>query len=184
MKLVVGLGNPGKEYDKTRHNVGFDIIDAYLKEKNIDGEKSKFNGIYVEANINSEKVIFLKPQKYINLSGEVIRKYVDFYKINYEDILVIHDDLDQPLGKIKLKRNSSSGGHNGIKNIELHLGTKDYKRLKIGISNNKNIDTRDYVLSKISKEDRKVIDESINKCINIIDDFFVIDFESLMSKYN
>lgn len=184
MKLVVGLGNPGKEYENTRHNVGFDVIDNYLKIKNIDIKKDKFNGLYTETNINFEKVIFLKPQKYMNLSGEVVRKYIDFFKIKSEDILVIHDDLDQTLGKIKLKQNSSSGGHNGIKNIELHLGTKNYKRLKIGISNDKTIDTKNYVLGKINKEERKILDESIDKCMNILDDYFQMNFIDLMSKYN
>lgn len=184
MKLVVGLGNPGKEYENTRHNIGFDVIDNYLKKLNIEANKNKFDGLYAETNINGEKVIFIKPQKYMNLSGEVVRKYYDFYKANLDDILIIHDDLDQSLGKIKLKRNSSSGGHNGIKNIELHLGSKDYKRLKIGISNNKNVDTKDYVLGKISKEDRKILDNSIDVCCNIIDDFFKLSFDELMNKYN
>ena len=184
MKLIVGLGNPGKEYDNTRHNVGFDIIDKYLKYKNIDSSKTKFDGIYFEGNINGEKIIFLKPQKYMNLSGEVVRKYVDYFKINVEDILVIHDDLDQEIGKIKLKQNSSSGGHNGIKNIEQHLNTKNYKRLKIGISNNKSMDTKDFVLGKFSKNDKELIDKSIDVCLNIIDDFFSLDFDKLMNKYN
>lgn len=184
MKLVVGLGNPGKEYENTRHNVGFDIVDTYLKNINLEANKSKFDGMYIDTIINDEKVIFLKPQKYMNLSGEVVRKYVDYFKINIEDILVIQDDLDQELGKIKLKENSSSGGHNGIKNIELHLGTKDYKRLKIGVSNNKAIDTKDYVLGHFTKEERKVIDESIKISCSIIDDFFKINFDRLMGKYN
>lgn len=184
MKLVVGLGNPGKEYENTRHNIGFDVIDSYLKRLNADANKNKFDGLYTEVNINGEKVIFLKPQKYMNLSGEVVRKYYDFYKINIDDILIIHDDLDQLVGKIKLKQNSSSGGHNGIKNIELHLGSKDYKRLKIGISNDKSINTKDYVLGKISKNERKILDESIDVCCSIIDDFFKLSFDELMNKYN
>lgn len=184
MKLIVGLGNPGKEYENTRHNIGFDVVDNYLKKLGIEANKNKFEGLYVESNIKGEKVVFVKPQKYMNLSGEVVRKYYDFYKVNIEDILIIHDDLDQDLGKIKLKRNSSSGGHNGIKNIELHLGTKNYKRLKVGISNDKNIDTKNYVLSKISKEERKVLDNSIDICSNIIDDFFKLSFDELMNKYN
>ena len=182
MKLIVGLGNPGKEYCKTRHNIGFDVIDNYLSKNNLTLNKQKFNGLYVQTVINGEKVIFLEPQKYMNLSGEVVKKYVDFFKISIEDILIIHDDLDQELGKIKLKQNSSSGGH--IKNIELHLGTKNYKRLKIGISNNKKVDTKDYVLGKLNKEDRNIIEKSISNSLNIIDDFFVMDFSSLMNKYN
>ena len=184
MKLIVGLGNPGKEYEKTRHNVGFDVIDYYLKQNCLEAKKEKYSGLYAETSINGEKVIFLKPQKYMNLSGEVVRKYVDFYKIPIENILVIHDDLDQSIGKIKLKQNSSSGGHNGIKDIEKHLGTKDYKRLKIGISNNKHIETKDYVLGKMTKEERKIIDESIKVCYDIITDFFSMNFDSLMNKYN
>ena len=184
MKLIVGLGNPGKEYENTRHNVGFFIIDNYLKTKNIIDFKSKFNGLYVDTIINGEKVIFLKPQSYMNLSGEVVKKFVDFYKIPIENILIIHDDLDIELGKYKLKTNSSSGGHNGLKNIELHLKTQDYKRLKIGISNNKTLDTKDYVLGHFSKEERKIIDNSIKICQNIIDDFIKIDFDRLMGKYN
>lgn len=184
MKLIVGLGNPGREYNNTRHNIGFDIIDKYLQNNNIELKKEKFSGLYVETNINSEKVIFLKPQKYMNLSGEVVKKYVDFFKIDTKDILIIHDDLDQELGKIKLKQNSSSGGHNGIKNIELHLGTKDYKRLKIGISNNKKIDTKDYVLGKFTKEEKQILDNSVKICLNIIYDFFYLDFNELMNKYN
>lgn len=184
MKLIVGLGNPGKEYKNTRHNVGFDVVDEYLKKHNQNVNKSKFEGMYSELIINGEKVIFLEPQKYMNLSGEVVRKYVDYFKINIEDILVIQDDLDQELGKIKLKQNSSSGGHNGIKNIEMHLGTKNYKRLKIGISNNKKIDTKDYVLGKLNSDDRKLLDEAIKTSVNIIDDYFNMNFDKLMNKYN
>ena len=184
MKLIVGLGNPGKEYEKTRHNVGFNVVDAYLKDKNIDITKEKFDGLYADTNINGERIIFLKPQKYMNLSGEVVRKYVDYFKIDTSDILVIHDDLDQELGKIKLKQNSSSGGHNGIKNIEQCLNTKDYKRLKIGISNNKKLDTKDYVLGKFTKEESDTLSESINISKQIIDDFLVLDFDKLMNKYN
>src|SRR5574344_2330767 len=146
MKLIVGLGNPGKVYENTRHNMGFMTIDNYAKKKNIDINKNKFNGLYGEYNYRGEKIILLKPCSYINLSGEVIKKYVDYFKIDINDLLIIHDDLDIPLGNIKLKPSGSSGGHNGLKNIELNLKRKDYKRIKIGISNNKMIDTKDYVL--------------------------------------
>lgn len=184
MKLIVGLGNPGKEYEKTRHNMGFMVLDNYAKEKKLDFLKSKFGGMYTEFNINGEKIILLKPQQYINLSGEVIKKYVDFYKIEIEDILIISDDLDMPFGKIKIKYKGSSGGHNGLKNIEQHLGTNEYRRIKIGISNNKNIDTKDYVLSKLSLEDNEkmiCVQKTLN---NILNDYFKISFDNLMNKYN
>ena len=184
MKLIVGLGNPGREYEKTRHNIGFQTIDKFAYKLGLEIKKSKFNGLYTEALIDSEKIILLKPQSYINLSGEVIRKFVDFYKINISDILVIHDDLDLNIGTYKIKQKGSSGGHNGLKNIELHLGTQEYKRIKIGISNNKNIDTKDYVLGKISNEEEDKLKEVENIVINILDDYLKVSFNDLMAKYN
>ena len=184
MKLIVGLGNPGREYDNTRHNVGFMIIDNYAKNNNITIDKQKYDGLFVKTNIKGNDIILLKPLKYMNLSGEVVKKFVDFYKINVEDILIISDDLDMQLGKIKLKSKGSSGGHNGLKNIENHLNTQEYKRLKIGISNNKNIDTKDYVLSKFNIEDLKIIQTTIDNTINILNDFLELPFDTLMSKYN
>lgn len=184
MKLIVGLGNPGKEYEHTRHNMGFMFIDNYAQEKGVEINKKKFNGLYIDFMNNGEKTILLKPQTYMNLSGEAVRSFVDFFKIDVKDILVISDDLDMPIGKYKLRPTGSSGGHNGLKNIELHLKTQDYKRLKIGISHDKDIDTKDYVLGNISKDNKKVIDD-LKKTVNsIIDDFYKIDFEKLMAKYN
>ena len=184
MKLIVGLGNPGKEYEKTRHNIGFMTIDKYANKLGVSITKEKYNGLYAETIINSEKVILLKPQSYINLSGEVIRRFIDFYKIDIEDILIIHDDLDLEVGTYRVKQHGSSGGHNGLKNIELHLGTQEYKRIKIGISNNKLMDTKDYVLGKISKEEQEKIDEVKNVVMDILDDYFKITFDQLMAKYN
>lgn len=184
MKLIVGLGNPGREYEKTRHNVGFMAVDNYTSKKGLEFNKNKFSGLYCETSINNEKVMFLKPQKYMNLSGEVVRDYVKFYKINIEDILVINDDLDMPVGKIKLREYGSCGGHNGLRNIELNLGSNKYKRLKIGISNNKNIETKDYVLGKFTKEEYDVLEDAIKISENIIDDFLSFDFDRLMNKYN
>lgn len=184
MKLIVGLGNPGKNYEKTRHNIGFMVIDEFAKKHEINNIKEKFKGIYYEYNLNNEKVIFLKPQSYINLSGEVIKKFIDFYKININDILIISDDLDQNFGKYKLKYKGSSGGHNGLKNIELHLKTNEYKRIKIGISNDKFIDTKDYVLGKLNKEDLDIINNTINIVINILEEYNKMSFDNLMNKYN
>lgn len=184
MKLIVGLGNPGKEYDNTRHNIGFFMLDKYLLEKGELSYKLKFNGLYMESVVNGEKVIFLKPQSYMNLSGSVVRRFVDFYKIDIDDILIISDDLDLNVGNFKLKEKGSSGGHNGLKDIELHLGTQSYKRLKIGIANNKMIDTKDYVLGKFSSNEIKTYND-LSKIINsILDEYFVVSFSSLISKYN
>ena len=182
MKLIVGLGNPGKEYEQTRHNMGFMIIDAFALKNHLTINKNKFDGLYTEFIYQNEKVMLLKPQKYINLSGEVIKKYMDFFKISLNDLLIINDDLDMPFGKFKIKYKGSSGGHNGLKNIELHLKTQEYKRIKVGISNDKKMDTKDYVLGKIS--DKKALEEIIKQGVCILEDYFDISFDNLMNKYN
>jgi len=184
MKLIVGLGNPGKEYENTRHNIGFMCIDHYLETQNIKIQKEKFNGKYVKLIINNEPVIFLKPQSYMNLSGEVILKFVNFYKIDIKNLLVIYDDMDTQVGAYKLKVKGSSAGHNGLRNIELNLKTQEYKRLKIGISKNKNINAKDYVLGRIEKENMEIYNNIFKITNNIIDDFINVNFDSLMNKYN
>lgn len=184
MKLIVGLGNIGNEYNNTRHNVGFSSIDKILEKYNIDKLNYKFEGYYEKINIKNEQVILLKPAKYMNLSGEVIRKYVDYFKININDILIISDDLDQQIGKFKLKSKGSSGGHNGLKDIERNLKTQEYKRIKIGISNNKLIETKNYVLGKFSKDEQSILNNIYDIIPNIVEDFMTLSFDELMNKYN
>ena len=153
MKLVVGLGNPEKKYEFTRHNCGFRAIDYYASKNNLSF-KSKFNGHYAETIVNNTKLILLKPQTYMNLSGESVIKFVNYYNINIEDILVIYDDVDFEVGKFKLRRGGSSGGHNGINNIIDLLKTQNISRLRMGISKN-NIPLMDYVLGKFSSEENE-----------------------------
>ena len=184
MKLIVGLGNPGKEYKNTRHNIGFEIIDDFAQKNKIIIKKNKFDGLYEELFISNEKIVLLKPQLYMNLSGQVIKRFIDFYKISINEILIINDDLDLEIGKFKLKPKGSSGGHNGLKNIELNIGTQEYKRLKVGISNNKTIDTKDYVLGKFSTLEQETLEKTKKHILDILDDFVKISFEELMSKYN
>ena len=181
MKLIVGLGNPGKEYEKTRHNIGFMCIDNYLG--NVKWS-TKFNGLYYETNIKGEKYIFLKPQSYMNLSGGVVRQFKDYFDIDIEDILVIQDDLDLPVGKIRLKINSTAGGHNGIKDIIANLGTDAFARVKVGVSQDRSIDTKDYVLSKFSKKDLDTIVDKFKEVNNIIEEFDYNQINELMGKYN
>lgn len=185
MKLIVGLGNPGKEYENTRHNIGFMFLDYYISKKMImDSWKNKFNGFYLETNINGEKVIFLKPLSYMNLSGGVVSQFVNFYKLSIDDILVVSDDLDLLTGNYKLKSKGSCGGHNGLRDIERCLGSSEYKRLKVGISKDKDVDTKDYVLGKFSKDDSKIYDGLFSELVNVLDDYFLVSFGDLMSKYN
>ena len=184
MKLIFGLGNPGRDYKNTRHNIGFSLLDYIADKKGLSSPKEKFNASILEYNYNGEKVMFIKPLSYMNLSGGVVSKFVSFYKVDINDILIIQDDLDMSFGKIKIVFNSSSGGHNGIKDIESRLGTKAYARLKIGIAKNNEIDTKDYVLGKFSTEELKILDNVYDKLSSVIDDFCDLSLDRLMSKYN
>lgn len=184
MKMIVGLGNPGKEYELTRHNIGFMIIDEYAKKYHVSSFKTKYNGLFAKIYRNGEYYILLKPLSFMNLSGTVISKFASFYKIKPQDILVIHDDLDLPVGKIRIKSKGSSGGHNGIKSIIEYLNTEEFPRFKIGINKNKNIDTKDYVLGKFSKEELNIINKIYDYSTDIIDDFLDLNIEKLKSKYN
>ena len=183
MKMIVGLGNPGKEYDNTRHNIGFMIVDNYAKSNNISFTE-KYNGLYAKVYFNNEYFILLKPLSYMNLSGIVIKKYADYFKISPEDILIIQDDLDMNVGKIKLKYKGSSGGHNGIKNIIENLKTEIFPRFKIGIGRNPNITIKDYVLTKFSREEINKIEKIMAFSNDIINDFIELNIEKIMSKYN
>lgn len=181
MKLIFGLGNPGGEYANTRHNIGFIMLDDYIGENKWS---KKFNGLYIEKNINGEKYIFVKPLSYMNLSGGVVSSFVKYYKVTNKDIIVIHDDLDLPVGKIRIKVNSSAGGHNGIKDIIKSLNTQEFCRIKVGISNNKDIDTKDYVLGKFSKADMDTIKNVEREVFEIIENYDFDKIDSLMNKYN
>ncbi len=181
MKLIVGLGNPGKEYERNRHNIGFMILDSFLGDVNWS---SKFNGLYYKTTINGETILFLKPQSYMNLSGEVVFKYVDYFDINLEDILVIQDDLDLEVGHIRLKIDSSAGGHNGIKDIIKHLHSESFARLKIGISKNSLMDTKDYVLGNFSKGELETIFKNQEAIETIIREFSAQNLRNLMNRYN
>ncbi len=184
MKLIVGLGNPGKEYVNTRHNIGFSYLDYVAKDRNLSFEIIKFNAFYLDFYINNEKVIFIKPLSYMNLSGEVVKKYVDYYNISLNDVLVIHDDLDMCLGRTKVVFNSSCGGHNGIRDIERKLGSKKYNRLKIGIAKDNNVDIKDYVLGKFNNLELLKINETFIFLKDFIEDFCNYDLNYIMNKYN
>ena len=185
MKLIVGLGNPGNEYSKTRHNIGFQLLDYIVSQNGLEFKSDKkFNAECATYMVGAEKVHLIKPLSYMNLSGTVVSRYANFYNIEPSDILVIQDDLDMDFGKVRILYDSTSGGHNGIKNIIECLGTKEFTRLKIGISNNKNYDTKDYVLGKFSKEESDVLSNIYSNLEHIIDDFISLDTDKLKQKYN
>ena len=182
MKLIVGLGNPGKKYEKTRHNCGYNAINFYAEKNNLSFKK-KFNSDYIETTINNEKVLLVKPLTFMNLSGNAVIEFVNFYKIDTKDILIIYDDKNFEVGTFKIKRNGSDGGHNGIKNIISVLHTEEISRIKIGISNNTE-DLIDYVLGNFSKKDLELLNNTYPTICNIIDDFTILSIDELMNKYN
>lgn len=186
MKMIVGLGNPGKQYELTRHNVGFLCLDSAKEKYNLIFKiDSSFNAMVATAIIGGEKCIFVKPQTYMNLSGEAVGKILKYYKINIEDMLVIYDDMDLPLGSLRLREKGSAGGHNGIKSIIAHVGTQEFKRIRVGISSHANIDAKDYVLGRFSKEEQATLELLKVQVVNAIDEFVSgKPFTIIMGNYN
>ncbi|MCJ7856222.1 aminoacyl-tRNA hydrolase [Lachnospiraceae bacterium NSJ-143] len=164
MKLIVGLGNPGKDYSGTRHNIGFAVIDEMSREYSIDVNKGKFKGVLGEGRIGGQKVLLLKPLTYMNLSGESVREVCDFYKIPVEDIIIIYDDISLPVGGLRIREKGSAGGHNGVKSIIAHLKTDEFARIKIGVGSKPDGgDLVNHVLGRFSKDDSAVIDDAVKR---------------------
>ena len=183
MKLIVGLGNPGKKYEHTRHNMGFDAVDLFSELAQIDVDKESFKGLVGRGKVFDEDIYFLKPQTFMNLSGESVREIVNYFKIDINDIIVVYDEMALPVGKIRLRPSGSSGGHKGMQNIIENLGTEDIKRIRIGIGE-PTYDTIDYVLSKPTKDEREAIDQAIVDAANALKDILKSNFDLAMTKYN
>jgi PTH1 family peptidyl-tRNA hydrolase len=185
VKVIVGLGNPGEKYECTRHNIGFITIDYIADQLQLSLDQSKFKGLYGEGRYKDEKVILLKPMTYMNLSGESIRELIDFYKLSHDDLLVIYDDLDLPAGDIKLRYKGGPGGHNGIKSILAHLGTEQFKRIKMGIGRPIYGDVISHVLGSFSKEEQTNLQEVVKKAAEASLSFLEEkDFTKVMNIYN
>lgn len=184
MKLIVGLGNIGEAYKNTRHNVGFLALDAVLKDLNLEIENHDYDGDLVVANINDQKVMFIKPTTLMNLSGKCVAAAARFYKIKPEDIIVIHDDLDLPVGEFKIRTSGSAGGHNGLKSIISCLGSDNFVRFKIGISHPTDKDVIGHVLGKISSQEMKLLQKPINKCVEFIKLSLCCPINQAISKVN
>ena len=184
MKLIVGLGNPGKEYENTRHNAGFDVIDILANNLGISISQKKFNALLGSTTINGEKVLLMKPQTFMNLSGQSVIQAVTFYKIDIKDILIIHDDLDLPVGKVRIRAKGSSGGQNGMKNIINHLKTQEFARIRVGIGHETKNNVIDYVLKKVSKEDLPAYNESLTKAGTAAKFFINNPIDLVMNRYN
>lgn len=184
MKLFVGLGNPGKKYEKTRHNVGFMFLDEIVKSyKGVFVLNSKLRVAEYCTFVGGEKVIFIKPLTYMNLSGEAVRLTKDYYNIQTKDIVVVYDDLDLPIAKIRLRENGSSGGHKGMQSIIQHISTSEIKRIRIGIGNQKQ-EVVDHVLGKFSKKEQAEINSVLNQANAIFHAILQKEFHDVMSQFN
>lgn len=185
MKVIIGLGNPGKKYEDTRHNVGFLAIDKISKDWGIPVQQNKFRALVGEGFAGTEKVLLVKPQTYMNLSGESVNEVLTFYKLTSDDMIVIYDDLDLPVGKLRLRAKGSAGGHNGIKSIIAHLSTQEFNRIKIGIDRPRmGGSVSDYVLSPFAKSDLPAISEAIEKAALACEAWLKEPFVKVMNQYN
>lgn len=183
MILIVGLGNPGKQYEQTRHNIGFDVIDYMANKYNIDVNREKFKGICGEGFIENKKVILLKPLTYMNLSGESIRELANFYKLEDDEIIVVYDDISLDIGRLRIREKGSAGGHNGIKSIIQNLGGDKFPRVKVGVGQPKD-NLVNHVLGKFSKEDREHIEKVIPVVSDAIVEIVKNDAKESMNKFN
>lgn len=184
MYLIIGLGNPEPEYSNTRHNIGFDVVNQLAQTCKIQISKTKFKGLYGEGNIGGEKVILLKPQTYMNLSGESLIQFKNFYKIENENIIVVYDDIDLELGALRIRKQGGAGTHNGMKSVVSVIG-KDFTRIRIGMGVPYNkADIINYVTGKISKKEREVLDETIIDAVNSIKEIIKNGVDSAMNKFN
>ena len=186
MYIIVGLGNPKKEYDNTRHNIGFDVIDALAEDNRIGMTEKKHKAIIGKGIVGGQKVILVKPQTYMNLSGESVRELIDYYKVDEtEELIVISDDISLDVGQLRIRKKGSAGGHNGLKNIIMHLGHDTFKRVKMGVGEKpKHFDLADYVLGHFSKEERIVMNDSIKDACKAIEMMINDDVDGAMNIYN
>ena len=184
MHMIVGLGNPGKQYEFTRHNAGFLCLDYLAAKNNIKVNKIKFKSLVGEGNISGEKVILLKPTTFMNLSGEAVVQAAGFYKIDVSDIIVVYDDISLPLGSLRIRERGSAGSHNGMKNIIYLLGKDNFPRIRLGVGANGDRDLADYVLGKFSKEELKDFSSSVEDAVDAISYMLKGDTQKAMNLYN
>lgn len=185
MKVIVGLGNPERKYDGTRHNIGFSVIDRICDEYSIPLDIRKHKGLCGKGSIAGEKVVLVKPLTYMNLSGECVREVLDYYKLTPQDVIVIFDDISLPVGKIRIRPKGSAGGHNGIKNIIAHLNSEEFPRIKCGIGDKpKGYELVDYVLSQFTEEELSDIDEERQKAVKACECIILQGINEAMNQYN
>ncbi len=186
MYIIAGLGNPDRQYRNTRHNIGFDVIDLIADQNNITIGERKHKALIGKGFVGGQKVVLIKPQTYMNLSGESVREVIDFYKIDERsELIVISDDISLEVGQIRIRKKGSAGGHNGLKNIILHLGHDEFQRIKMGVGQKpEGYDLADYVLGHFSKEEREIMDESAKYAAEAVTVMMTEGADAAMNRYN
>lgn len=185
MKVVVGLGNPGKKYEKTRHNIGFMAIDELANQLQAPPMQTKFNGLFTTVHTPAGKVILVKPLTYMNLSGDCVRPLLDYFSVDLEDLVVLYDDMDFAPGTIKLRQKGSAGGHNGMKSIIQHVGTTEFNRIRMGIGRPaEGVKVVDYVLTNFSKAEQPLIEEAVYQTAQACQAWLKASFNDVMNEYN
>ncbi len=184
MKLVVGLGNPGPEYAQTRHNAGFMALARLAQRHDITGVKAKFHGQLLDGLVAGQRALLLCPMTYMNRSGQAVAEAARFHKIDTDDILIVVDEIALPIGRIRMRSGGSAGGHNGLKDIQQHLGTSDYPRLRIGIDPPGRVPQVDYVLGKFSPEQRDQLEPALDRTCDAIESWLSQGIEKTMSLFN
>jgi len=183
MYLITGLGNPGKQYALTRHNIGFEVIDFLADEFSLGSKKIKFNGEYYTHTINGEKIIFLKPHTYMNLSGECVKAYADYFDINIDKIMIIYDDTSFDTGTVRIRKSGSSGGHKGMADIICNLNSEDIPRVRIGIGEAE-YDIKNHVLSRFTEQETTIMQDAVKKAAKAVKTFIEKDIDTAMNLIN
>jgi len=182
--MVIGLGNPGAKYVGTRHNAGFDVIDSLARQLGVDVKKKKFGALFCRCGLDDETLILLKPQQYMNRSGQVVATTTGFYKLSVEDIIVVTDDMALEPGRIRIRSKGSAGGHNGLQDIIDRLGSSEFARVRVGIGQSEEQDAADYVLSRPGAEDRRLIDEAVQRAAEAVICYVKQGIDVAMNKFN
>ena len=185
MKAIIGLGNPGMKYAGTRHNIGFDAVTAIADKYNLSINNKKFKGVYADGHIAGEKVLLVQPQTFMNLSGECVREVADFYKLNPDEIIIICDDINLDVGRLRIRKKGSAGGHNGLKNIIAHLGTEEFPRIRVGVGEKtEGWDLADYVLARFDKDSEPVIREALANVVGAVETWISEGIDAAMNRFN
>lgn len=184
MFVIVGLGNPGRKYQNTRHNLGFITLDRLAEKHNIKVSKIAFKALVGDGSINNQKVLLVKPQTYMNLSGESVREVLSYYKVEAENLIVIYDDIDIETGKLRIRKKGSAGSHNGMKSIIFQIKSEEFPRVRVGIGGQHKISLRDFVIGGFSKEEKPLLEDAVDRGVEAVESIVSKGIDHAMNRYN